>query len=1685
MSSMGELTFFLGLQVKQKPDGIFISQDKYVAEILKKFDFANVKTASTPIETQKPLVKDEEANDVDVHLYRSMIGSLMYLTASRPDIMFAVCACSRFQVTPKSSHLSVVKRIFRYLKGKPKLGLWYPRVSSFDLESYSDSDYAGANLDRKSTTGGCQFLGRRLISWQCKKQTIVATSTIEAAYVATVSYCGQNPVYHSKTKHIAIRHHFIRDAYEKKLIQVLKIHTDDNVADLLTKAFDVSRWDRCYRLEFQAEDASQICSNGLYILRFIKFISVRIDSAKDKTSLGYDGQMNESELNNIHMNKSKVVHSVFNSKESDVDDNPVTDRFKIGEGFHAVPPPYTRNYMPSRPDLSFARLDESVFKSTVRKTTTSVPETDTSISKTIKDIVEKPKTVRPRQIPINIAKQSPPKAAASISTAKPVNTAAPKPKVNDALPTTYSYFLAHSPVKKPINKRTTITNINFNKKINTGKVNNVTTARTKAGVSDAVENEENAGNPQYTLHDQGIFDSECSRHMTGNKSFLTDYQEIDGGFVAFGGSPKGVKLLEKKNSVLFTKTECLVLSPDFKLLDESQATIDESNLWHRRLGHINFKTVNKLVRGNLVRGLPSKLFENDHTYVAFQKGKQHKALDKTLIFCGMKGIKREFSVARTPQQNGVAERKNRTLIEAARTMLNRVLVTKPHNKTPYELLHGRPPSISFMRPFGCHVTILNTLDPLGKFDGKADEGFLVGYSINSKAFRVFNTRTRKVEENLHITFLENKPNVAGSGPDWLFDIDLLTNSMNYEPVTAGNQTNGNAELIRDAVADDAGKKTTEEPTNNGYANSTNRVSTFSPSVSAVGQSFVNADDLSTDPLMPDLEDTTDLLNTGIFSGAYDDEDVGAEADINNLETTMNASPISTTRIHKDHLKDQIIRDINSATQTRRMTKISKEHSMDEEIRSILAYASFMGFIMYQMDVKSAFLYGTIEEEVYVCQPPGFEDLQFPNKVYKVEKALYGLHQAPRAELPAKVKQKDDGIFINQDKYVADLLKKFDFVTLKTTITPIETNKALLKDEEDEDVDVHLYRSIIGSLMYLTASRPDIMFAVCACARFQVTPNVSHLHAVKRIFRYLKGQPKLGLWYLRDSPFDLKVFYDSDYAGASLDRKSIIGGCQFLGKRLISWQCKKQTIVANSTTEAEYVAAANCCGQNPVFHSKTKHFEIRHHFIRDSYEKRLIQVIKIHIDHNVADLLIKAFDVSSDEFGVKTGSCKVNAARQDLVPLGEKSSVRSNLYFNDVDGVTSLTNSEILENLALMGYEIISDKLTFQKAFFSPQWKYLIHTILHCLSLKSTTWNEFSTNIASAVICLANNQKFNFSKLFFDEPFNDTYETPKHTQKVFANMRRKGKSFSGTVTSLFQSMLAIQAVEGEGSGQPSEPQPTPSPASPSHESSVPPKKVGDEAIYTREDDRVVRAATTATSLEAEQESGSGPRCQDTTLGDADAHTKFETASKQSHDPPLSKVNTSGSGEDSMEHQDDLTDFVAPTPYDSPLLGGHTPRSDEGRPNITELMTICTKLSNMVLALEHSKTAQDLVIKKLQKKVKRLEKTQRARTSRMKLFKIGTSRRKILDKENVSKQGRNLKTRPMFKEGDFDDDFDDIDDMVNESIENVKGDTVNASGVVNTATTGVSAASALVTTVGVSISIVELRTPPITTTTAFKD
>ncbi|GJW65573.1 putative ribonuclease H-like domain-containing protein [Tanacetum coccineum] len=1035
----------------------------------------------------------------------------------------------------------------------------------------------------------------------------------------------------------------------------------------------------------------------------------------------------------------------------------------------------------------------------------------------------------------------------------------------------------------------------------------VNTARPNSAVVNAVR--ENQGHPQK--EDQGYVDSGCSRHMTGNMSYLSDFKEFDGGYVTFGGGAKGGRITgkgtlktgkldfedvyfvkelqfnlfsvsqmcDKKNSVLFTDTGCFVLSPDFKLADESQvllkvprknnmysvdmknivpkesltclvakATLDESMLWHRRLGHVNFKTINKLVKDNLVKGLPIKRFENDQTCVACLKGKQHKASCKSkiqnsitqplfmlhmdlfgLTFVSSLMNKKYclvvtddysrftwvFFLASKDETSGILKSfitqienlvdkkvkisdvtmeqslKIGTLIDAARTMLansklpttfwaeavntacyvqNRVLVVKPHNKTPYELLRGRTPSLSFMKPFGCHVTILSTFDHLGKFDGKSDDGFFVGYSLNSKAFRVYNIRTRKVEENLHVRFLVDKPIIVGDGPKWLFDIDVLTKSMNYVPVVAGTNSNdfvGTKESIgaghsseetgfsqdyiliplwkdgspfdsslKDASnnephpSNDARKKDDEGEIDDQERteHSAQDINTVGPSINTASINF-NTGSLNINTVSPTVPTA---LPESTYADLFGDE---SELDLNNIATTYPVPTTLNTRIHKDHSLDHVLGDVQSGEEPMKVYRNKKdergimirnkerlvEHGYTQEegiyydevfalvarigaIRLFLAYASFKDFVVYQMDVKSAFLYGKIKEEVYVCQPPGFEDPEFPNKVYKVEKALYGLHRAARAWyetistylldnrfqrgqidktlfikriksdillvqvyvddiifrstkkelctdfenlmdkkfqmssmgeltffLGLQVTQKDNGIFISQDKYVDEILKKFGFSTVKTASTPVETSKPLLKDAEAEDVDVHLYRSMIGSLMYLTASRPDIMFVV----------NL-----------------KLGLWYPKDSPFDLEAYNDSDYDGASLDSKSTTGGCQFLGRRLISWQCKKQTIVANSTTEAEYVAAASCCGQvlwiqnqmldygynfmntkifidnesticivkNPVFHSKTKHIEIRHHFIRDSNEKKLIQIIKIHTNHNVTDLHTKAFDV---------------------------------------------------------------------------------------------------------------------------------------------------------------------------------------------------------------------------------------------------------------------------------------------------------------------------------------------------------------------------------------------------------------------------------------------------------------------------
>nr|GEW61153.1 ribonuclease H-like domain-containing protein [Tanacetum cinerariifolium] len=829
----------------------------------------------------------------------------------------------------------------------------------------------------------------------------------------------------------------------------------------------------------------------------------------DKIGLGYDSQVFDRQV---------FDYEEFSSYESDdsVPTSPKNDRYKTGEGYHVVPPLYTGTFIPPKPNLVFndapnasntvpnvVNVESSSHKPSKDMSKTLRPDApiiedwtfdykdETEIESVPKqkepsfvqtsEYVKTPRTFakevehltqaenhrtyhqksRARMTHPHSNRNVVPTSAltrsrlVSFHAARPVPTAVPQTTVKSPKLVNHVVNKAHSPIRRPINHIPANKHSNFNKKVTTVKVNK--------------------GNPLQDLKDKGIIDNGCSRHMNGNISFLSDFKEINGGYVAFGGNPKGgiitskgkiktckldfddvyfvkelkfnlfsvSQMCDKKNNVLFIDTECVVLSSDYKLPDENHVLL-------------RVPRENNMCSVDLKNVVPLR--------------------DLTFLFA------------------------NATLDES-HLWHRRVLVAKPHNKTPYELLLGRSPSIGFMRPFKCLVTILNTLDPLGKFDGKADEGFLVGYSVNSKAFRVFNSRTRIVQETMHVNFLESKPNVAEIRPKWLFNIDTLTQSMNYQPVVIGNQPNHNAGIKENFEAGKVGKETvssqqyvllplwstgSQDPKNIDddvafdVKENENEVH-VSPSSSDKpkkhdekakrtdkGKSLVDLS-IGVRDLRGEFEefsfDSTNRVNaasapvTAVGPNPTNNNNIFNTASPFDTAISLNfkiarkSSFVDPSKYLDDPnmpaLEDIVYSDDEEDEEGIDYDEVFASVARTEAIWLFLAYASFMGFMVYQMDVKSAFLYETIKEEVYVCQPLGFEDLNYPDKVYKVVKALYGLHQAPRA---------------------------------------------------------------------------------------------------------------------------------CDYAGASLDRKSTTGGCQFLGCKLISWQCKKHTVVATSSTEAEYVAAASCCAQ---------------------------------------------------------------------------------------------------------------------------------------------------------------------------------------------------------------------------------------------------------------------------------------------------------------------------------------------------------------------------------------------------------------------------------------------------------------------------------------------------------------------------
>nr|GEV20028.1 hypothetical protein [Tanacetum cinerariifolium] len=928
-----------------------------------------------------------------------------------------------------------------------------------------------------------------------------------------------------------------------KAYATLQSHYDKLTNDLRKSQFDVLSY------KTGLESVEVICKDCT------KIIKKRSKPDKIKHEISKNAQKPDSRTFSVQVIKSEALQKPNGNYESDVSmpASPVYNKYQSGEGYHDVPPPYTRTFMPPKPDLVFNDAphvtkivhvafnvsnseDESKAEPTlivpsfvqvikhVKTPRSSVKTVEhpipaetymndslklrksrnrkacfvcKSFTHLIKDcdyyekqMVQKlvrnndlrgntqhyARKINPQPhrhfVPTAVLTKS---RLVPLTAARPVTAAVPKPQVTRPRPIKNVVIKSHSPPRRTINHRTYPKPSTFPQKVTTSKAS------------------------QHALQDKEVIDSGCSRHMTGNMSYLPDFESICEGCVAFGGNLKGGKITSKGK--IKTDTEFIVLSSDFKLLDESHVllmvprennmynvdlknivplgdltcvfakeTLDESNLWHRRLGHINFKIMNKLVKDSL---LPVPFWAEAVNTVCYVQ--------------------------------------------------NMVLVTKPHNKTPYELLHGRTPSIGFIRPFGCPVTILITLDPLGKFEGKVDEGFLVGYSVSSKAFRVFNSITRIVQETLHINFLENKPNVAGSGPTWLFDIDTLIKSMNYQPVIAGTQPNPNAGVQEHFDAKKAGEENVQQ-----YM--------LFPSWSYRSKDPQNTDDdttfefkenefeveqpesevhVSPSSNMPALEDIT-------YSD--DEEDVGAEADFTNLETSITVSPIPSTKVHRDHPVSQIIGDLSFSHLTRSMTRMVTDEGRLTQINTDDFYTCMFACFLLQEEpkrvhqaLKDPSWIEAMQEEllqfkmqkfwVLVDFPKGkkaigtkwvfrnkkdergivqmdVEDPDYPNKVYKVVKALYGLHQAPKA-------------------------------CYETLVNYLLENG--------------FQRGKIDQTLFIKRQK------------------------VKRIFRYLKGKPHLGLWYPKDSPINLVAYSDSDYAGASLDRKSTTRGCQFLGCRLISWQ----------------------------------------------------------------------------------------------------------------------------------------------------------------------------------------------------------------------------------------------------------------------------------------------------------------------------------------------------------------------------------------------------------------------------------------------------------------------------------------------------------------------------------------------------
>nr|GEX24239.1 retrovirus-related Pol polyprotein from transposon TNT 1-94 [Tanacetum cinerariifolium] len=1104
--------------------------------------------------------------------------------------------------------------------------------SGFELTEFSDADYAGCKDTFKSTSGEAQFLGEKLVSWSSKKQECTALSTMEAEYVSLSACCAQvlwmrtqltdygfhfkkipiyynlksaiaiscNPVQYSRTKYIAVRYHFINEHVEKGMIELYFVKTDYQLANLFTKALLADRFNYPVRR-----------------------LGMRSLSPKELDRLA----------------KSLYIRSMIQPEPEDLPRNTTLDRVEV--------------------------LVEERHKTLLLSKN---QKTMSSECNNIKLAIQNDKFEIVRGCP-------------NLSVARRLGLFQAYDREHQASPTLCGSFW------------------------------------------ELVYFVEGLG---HNLFSVGQFcDANLEVTFRRNTCFIRDLD--------------GVDLLKGNRSTNLYTINLYDMASASPICLMARATPIKSWLWHQRLSHLNFDTINDLAKNDLVSGLPKFKYAKEHLCPSYvqEKSKRASHPPKSVLnvkhrlhllhmdsygpmrvasindFCPSSspivrtkngtefknhvlkeyfdsvGITHETSAVKTPQQNGVIERRNRTLVEAARTIL---IFSHAPLFLWAEAIDTAKPDISYLYVFGALCYLKNDREDISKLGAKGNIGFFIGYSVNSVAYRVYNWRTKKIMETMNVTLDELsamafEQNSSRPGLQSMTSGEISSElELTYAPstITPQRPSERNLDTLFEPLDNEYLRDSALAPTNssNTLVSSHNvdapsqqhaqQQRNLTPSPTAfVADNVLNVvfkGDLFVNPF---ATPSTDIMKPKSVKEALTDpawiksmqEELHQFIRLDVWELVLSPDDMKPLTLkwlfkNKHDEENTVIRNKTRLVVRgyRQDEGIDLEESFTlvaqmEAIRIFLAYDAHKGFTMYQMDVKTAFLHGSLKEDVYVCQPKGFIDADHPSHVYKLKKALYGLKQAPRAWydelstfflqnrfskgtidltlftrrfdddilvvqvyvddiifgltdlryatlfsdlmksrfemsmmgemmffLGLQVNQSSSSIFINQSNYVHEILKKYGLNSCDIIGTPMDIKDKLDLDQIGNPIDATKYRSMIGALMYLTSSTPDIVHATCVCARYQAHPTKNHLKEVKRIFRYLWGTVNMGLWYTKDSGFELTGISDADYAGCKDTFKSTSGGAQFLGEKLMSWSSKKQDCTSLSTAKSEYVSLSACCAQ---------------------------------------------------------------------------------------------------------------------------------------------------------------------------------------------------------------------------------------------------------------------------------------------------------------------------------------------------------------------------------------------------------------------------------------------------------------------------------------------------------------------------